>query len=74
MKRSILFSDGSIVTYRGMHADLEAECFVNHWNASHERAKCSIVVVDATAIRSDEGTRNDARASGSFIEQNVTSV
>ena len=43
MRRSILFSDGSIMTYTGMHADIEAQSFVDHWNASHGRAKCSIV-------------------------------
>lgn len=44
MRRSILFSDGSIITYTGMHADIEAQSFVDHWNASHGRAKCSIVL------------------------------
>jgi len=54
MKRSILFSDGSIMTYTGMHADREAQSFVDHWNASHGRAKCSIVVKEGVNAGSPE--------------------
>lgn len=71
MKRSILFSDGSIISYYGMHADIEAQSFVDHWNASHGRAKCSIVVVEGVVPGSPERC---PVTTPSFLEQNVTSV
>lgn len=70
MKCSILFSDGSIVTYRGRRADIQAQSFVDSWNLCHERAKCSIVVEGVDAGSPERGPV----ATPSFLKQNVTSV